>query len=91
MDLKADTEVAKIKATNRADRGETTGLMEPLVLAQGSPHRPALSDLAIELATRSAGFRRSLGDCKTGGVEAEAMRLRADRFADGFGRHPRPR
>ena len=62
MDLKADTEVAKIKATNRADRGETTGLMEPLVLAQGSPHRPALSDLAIELATRSAGFRRSLSD-----------------------------
>ena len=36
--------------------------MEPLVLAQGSPHRPALQDLAIELATRSAGFRRSLSD-----------------------------
>jgi Fic family protein len=36
--------------------------MEPLVLAQGSPHRPALSDLAIELATRSAGFRRSLSE-----------------------------
>lgn len=38
------------------------GLMEPLVLAQGSSHRAALSDLAIELATRSAGFRRSLAD-----------------------------
>ncbi|HEX7236898.1 MAG TPA: Fic family protein [Gammaproteobacteria bacterium] len=36
--------------------------MEPLVLAQGSSHRAALSDLAIELATRSAGFRRSLAD-----------------------------
>lgn len=36
--------------------------MEPLVLAQGSPHRAALTDLAIELATRSAGLRRSLAD-----------------------------
>jgi Fic family protein len=58
----ADLEAAKIKADKGEDRGETIGQMEPLVLAQGSPHRPALSDLAIELATRSAGFRRSLAD-----------------------------
>ncbi len=55
-------EAAKIKAGKGTDRGETTDLMEPLVLPQGSPHRPALSDLAIELATRSAGFRHSLPD-----------------------------
>jgi Fic family protein len=45
-----------------ADRGERVGLMEPLVLSQSSPHRPALGDLMIELATRSAGFRRSLSE-----------------------------
>jgi Fic family protein len=56
----ADVEAAKTEANDERDRGETTGLMEPLVLAQGSPHRPALGDLAIELATRSTGFRRSL-------------------------------
>ncbi len=42
------------------DRGDTPGLMEPLVLSEGSPHRPALNDLAVELAATSAGFRRSL-------------------------------
>ena len=44
------------------DRGESIGLMEPHVLSDGSPHRPALNDLAIELAAASAGFRRSLPD-----------------------------
>ena len=56
----ADDKAAKSVATKGVDRGETVGLMDPLVLSQGSPHRPALGDLAIELATRSAGFRRSL-------------------------------
>jgi Fic family protein len=58
----ADIETAKITANKGADLGETTGLMEPLILAHGSPHRPALGDLAIDLATRSTGFRRSLSD-----------------------------
>src|SRR5580658_11218199 len=43
-----------------ADRGERTALMEPLVLGEGSSHRRSLTDLAVELAQRSAGFRRSL-------------------------------
>ena len=42
------------------DRGEGAGLMEPLVLGEGSRHRPELTDLALELAQWSAGFRRSL-------------------------------
>lgn len=42
------------------DRGERTALMEPLVLSEGSRHRRELTDLALELAQRSAGFRRSL-------------------------------
>ena len=42
------------------DWGEGSGLMEPFVLGDGSRHRPELTDLALELAQRSAGFRRSL-------------------------------
>ena len=34
--------------------------MEPLLLAEGSRHRPELTDLAIELASKASGFRRSL-------------------------------
>jgi Fic family protein len=43
-----------------ADRGETVGLMEPLLISEDSRHRGELTDLAIDLAARSAGFRRSL-------------------------------
>lgn len=42
------------------DRGEATSLMEPLLIGEGSRHRGRLSDLAIDLAARSAGFRRSM-------------------------------
>ena len=58
--------MAQNKADRKADmnaakgRDEATGLMEPLVLGEGSRHRPELTDLALELAQRSAGFRRSL-------------------------------
>jgi Fic family protein len=34
--------------------------MEPLLIGESSRHRAALTDLALELAQRSAGFRRSL-------------------------------
>ncbi|MCC7328684.1 MAG: Fic family protein [Gammaproteobacteria bacterium] len=34
--------------------------MEPLLLREDSRHRAALTDLALELAQKSAGFRRSL-------------------------------
>src|SRR5438445_4004344 len=42
------------------ERGENTSAMEPLVLSEASPHRRQLSDLAVELAAASSGFRRSL-------------------------------
>ena len=44
------------------DRGERTALMGPLLVAEGSRHRAELTDLVVELAARSAGFRRSLPD-----------------------------
>ena len=42
------------------DRRESTALMEPLLIAEGSRLRTGLTDLAVELAARSEGFRRSL-------------------------------
>src|SRR5277367_3801551 len=53
---------ADIKPDIRAviDRGESPTLMEPLVIPHGSRHRAELTDLSLELAARSAGFRRSL-------------------------------
>jgi len=52
-DIKPDLEAAE-------DRGERISLMEPLVLDERSRHRAELTDLALELAQRSAGFRCSL-------------------------------
>ncbi len=53
---------ADIKQDTRAvvDRGDAVTLMEPLVIPEGSRHRGDLTDLTLELAARSAGFRRSL-------------------------------
>lgn len=44
------------------DRGESTGLMEPMLIGEDAGGRGELSDLAVELAARSAGFRKSLPD-----------------------------
>ena len=48
---------ADIKAE---DRGELVSVMEPLVITDASRHRGALTDLALDLTQKSAGFRRSL-------------------------------
>lgn len=56
----------KAKADMRADmgadidRGESVAMLEPALIAEGSQHRGSLTDLAVDLAARSAGFRRSL-------------------------------
>ena len=42
------------------DRSEVVSLMEPLLISSDSRSRSELTDLAMELAARSAGFRRSL-------------------------------
>jgi Fic family protein len=42
------------------DRGELPSIMEPLLISDGSRHRSALTDLALDLTRKSAGFRRSL-------------------------------
>ena len=52
--------VISAASTRAEDRRETTALMEPLLIAEGSRHRTGLTDFAVELAARSAGFTRSL-------------------------------
>ena len=42
------------------DRGESIGLMEPMVIGKDSRHRAELTDLALDLAQKTAGFKRSL-------------------------------
>ena len=53
--MKADT-------TDASDCGESVSTMEPLQIGESSPHRPALTELAIELAAKSAGLRRGISD-----------------------------
>jgi Fic family protein len=50
----------KTDITAPVDRQEAVSMMEPLLISQDSRHRGALTDLSIELAAQSAGFRRSL-------------------------------
>lgn len=42
------------------DRGELISLMEPMLVTGDSRHRAPLTDLALELVQKSAGFRGSL-------------------------------
>ena len=58
-DMEKDVKTVISAASTRAeDRRETTALMEPLLIAEGSRHRTGLTDFAVELAARSAGFTR---------------------------------
>ena len=46
--------------TKIVDRGEPVARMEPVVLSESCAGRSELTDLALELGQRSAGFRKSL-------------------------------
>lgn len=88
--------MAQDKADNKADiktaedRGEATGLMEPLVLGEGSRHRAELTDLALELAQRSAGFRRSLPESLLSSLATlvRAMNCYYSNLIEGHDTHP---
>ena len=76
--------------TMAIDRGEGIAIMEPLKISEASPHRAELTELAVELAAKSAGFRRSLPD---GVVAALADLVRAmncyySNLIEGHDTHP---
>src|SRR5438105_1822912 len=85
--IKADIKAA-IKPVE--DRGESIALMEPLLIADGSRHRSALTDLALELAQKSAGFRRSLPDSLTSSLAdlVRAMNCYYSNLIEGHDTHP---
>jgi Fic family protein len=64
--------------------------MEPLLLSGGSVHRPALNDMAVELAAASAGFRRSLpaGVVKALADLVRAMNCYYSNLIEGHDTHP---
>lgn len=72
------------------DRGENIALMEPLRLAEGSEHRTELTELAVDLAARSAGFRRSLPEGVVGALAnlVRAMNCYYSNLIEGHNTHP---
>lgn len=80
------------EAANNADedRGESPSTMEPLVLSEGSRHRGPLSDLALELAAASSGFRRSLPPGIVGPLAdlVRAMNCYYSNLIEGHNTHP---
>ena len=72
------------------DRGEATAAMEPLLIDETSRHRGALTDLAIELAQKAAGFRRSLPESlmKSLADLVRAMNCYYSNLIEGHDTHP---
>src|SRR5882724_3816823 len=87
MDTEADIK-ADIQAVE--DRGETVGLMEPLLIGETSTHRGALTDMAVELAQKSSGFRRSLPESLLASLAdlVRAMNCYYSNLIEGHDTHP---
>ncbi|MGA7626066.1 MAG: Fic family protein, partial [Candidatus Acidiferrales bacterium] len=82
-DLKADIKAAE-------DCGENVALMESLLLGEASRHRPSLTDLALELAQKSSGFRRSLPQSLLASLAdlVRAMNCYYSNLIEGHDTHP---
>src|SRR5271169_2096972 len=82
-DIKPDTKAV-------SDRSESIALMEPLLIGESSKHRGALNDLALELAQKSAGFRRSLPESLLTSLAdlVRAMNCYYSNLIEGHDTHP---
>lgn len=86
-DKKPDTETDK---NTEFDRNELVSAMEPLLIRESASARSELADLALELAAKSTGLRRSLPD---GVLSALATLVRAmncyySNLIEGHDTHP---
>ena len=72
------------------DRDENISLMEPLLIGDGFKQRPELTDLALELAAKSAGFRRSLPESLFASLAdlVRAMNCYYSNLIEGHDTHP---
>ena len=82
-DIEADIKTAE-------DRGETVSLMEPILIGDGSRHRAELTDLALDLAQKSAGFRRSLPESLVASLAdlVRSMNCYYSNLIEGHDTHP---
>lgn len=73
-----------------ADRGDSTGAMEPLSIGESSPHRAPLADLALELVAKSEGFRRSLAPAMVSSLAdlVRSMNCYYSNLIEGHDTHP---
>jgi Fic family protein len=80
----------KADISTAIDRGEAISLMEPMLVPEGAPHGARLADLTVELAARSAGFRRSLpeGVLTTLSDLVRAMNCYYSNLIEGHDTHP---
>jgi Fic family protein len=88
--MSTDEQASKAATKTVTDRGENPSSMEPLVLSDGSRHRGPLSDLAVELAAASSGFRRSLPPGIVGPLAdlVRAMNCYYSNLIEGHNTHP---
>jgi Fic family protein len=72
------------------DRGELVSTMEPMLIAENSRYRGLLTDLAIDLAQKSAGFRHSLPERMLASVAdlVRAMNCYYSNVIEGHYTHP---
>jgi RelE-like toxin of type II toxin-antitoxin system HigB len=79
---------ADIKAVQ--DRGESIGLMEPLLIPEDSRHRGALTDLAVELSGEASGFRSGLSPCVRAALAGlvRSMNCYYSNLIEGHDTHP---
>ncbi len=86
MDIKAD-----IKADiETEDRGEFISLMEPLIISEHARQRGEIVDLAVELAQKSTGLRRSLPENLLSSLATllRAMNCYYSNLIEGHDTHP---
>ena len=72
------------------DRGESVGLMEPLLSSDSAKHVFGLSDFAVDLAGKAAGLRRSLPEGVAGSLAnlVRAMNCYYSNLIEGHDTHP---
>jgi Fic family protein len=87
MTSKADTKEDIVTAP---DRGESIAMMEPLLMGETSRHRGKLTDMALELAQKAAGFRRSLPESLLASLAdlVRAMNCYYSNLIEGHDTHP---
>lgn len=88
MDTERTDSQADIVAAE--DRGESIGLMEPMIVSESSRHRTGLADLALELAAGSAAFKSSLpsGILKALADLVRSMNCYYSNLIEGHNTHP---